>query len=138
MSILGSMTSAVQFRLMAADRLGLADDEPDELKGQQIDDYRPSFDFAATPDAWSESFHLGFTLGLDGEDPAIPAALPPYEARAFEAGVIAGGREASLAYDHHIDELAREREAELFLEPGHDWADCERTRAVGVIASRLA
>jgi hypothetical protein len=138
MSILGSMTSAVQFRLMAADRLGLADDETDELKGEQIDEPRPSFDFGDTPDAWSQAFHLGFHLGLDGEDPAIPADLTPYEARAFEAGVVAGGREASMAYDQFIDRLAAEREADAFGEPGHDWHDSERIEAVGCLVARLA
>ena len=47
---------------------------------------------AFRPDSWSEAFHLGFELGLEGEDPAIPAELPGYEARAFEAGLVAGER----------------------------------------------
>jgi hypothetical protein len=61
---------------------------------------RPTANHGHEPDAWGRAFYAGFSIALDGEDPAIPAALPPYEQRAFEAGAVAGAR----AYDRRIDE----------------------------------
>jgi hypothetical protein len=97
-----------------------------DIIGHDADGHRPAFDFGARPDAWSEAFYLGFTLGLEGEDPAIPAGLPPYEARAFQAGLVAGTRKADREYDRYIDRLHAERMEAAFGDPSDRIHDAER------------
>jgi hypothetical protein len=81
------------------------------------DEPRPTASFGALPDAWSEAFWKGFTLALEGEDPAIPTDRPGYESRAFHAGLVAGSREADHELDQWADQQAMERMMAAFGDP---------------------
>jgi hypothetical protein len=82
------------------------DDDCDRWTITEIDGPRPSVTHGTEPDPWASSFHAGFTLGADGEDPLTPADLSPYLQRAYLAGVVAGSRE----YDRRIDAMFADRD----------------------------
>jgi hypothetical protein len=67
MSILSDRSIAVHAGLLVADRLGLVDDEFDELKGEQDDEYRPTADEAYNPTELDEAEWCGTALRLSGE-----------------------------------------------------------------------
>ena len=62
---------------------------------------RPTAVEGYTPGRYEASFWAGFTLGLDREDAAPPAESTPVEARAFQAGWVAGHRE----WEKRLDEM---------------------------------
>lgn len=124
-----------------SDRLAWVNDGPENtLEGFP----GPSWDAESfTPDPWAEAFHRGFSLALEGEDPRTPAGLPGYEARAYEAGAMAGRRlyeeqaeRDRIEYEAWLEELYREREAELMLEDGRGWHEAERVSAIGSVEAR--
>jgi hypothetical protein len=53
------------------------------------------------PSRADELYHLGFTLGLDREDATAPEGSTPPEARAFDAGWLAGKAE----WDRRLEEM---------------------------------
>ena len=101
-------------------------------------DYSRSFN----PSPVEEAFHLGFTLGLDGEDPATPPEFPTDGSgrvnRSFLAGLTAGRCESKRERDRIMGQWAAEAELEAMAagrDPFEFVSDAELAEVRGFHAS---
>jgi hypothetical protein len=126
---------------VTADRLAwLNDDEANDLADYPGDGWQQD---GPGPTLEDEAEERGYQTGLNDGRPQSPTAWPDSARMAYARGrqravkerIEAEERER-IDYEAWLEELARERDAELMLEDGRGWADAERVEAAGVIEAR--